>query len=176
MSNGEVQETRLPGVGTRYTFELASGGRLVAIIHNDGRREIYSFEDSDADDPNSVLELRDPEAREFGAVVAGAYMRPQVVQELELTLGDLEIDWIEVPSTSPLAGHSIATCQFRRQTGVTVIAILREGEESIPAPEPHETFKAGDTLVVVGRPADIPRFRKHLFEGPETEIAWDARP
>ena len=39
----DLQETRLPGVGTKFTIRLAAGGRLSIILHNDGKRELYWF-------------------------------------------------------------------------------------------------------------------------------------
>ena len=39
----ELRQTRLPGVGTKFTVPLDRGGRLAVILHNDGKREIYSM-------------------------------------------------------------------------------------------------------------------------------------
>src|SRR5438552_901548 len=123
-----LQETRLPGVGVKYTLELAGGGRLAVILHNDGRRDIYYSADDDADEPTAVIGLSDDEARQLGAVIGGAYERPKIVEELEMALGELTIEWLPVPDRSPMIGRTLAECGFRRRTGVTVIAILREPE------------------------------------------------
>ena len=42
----DLRETRLPGVGTKFTFRLDDGGRLAVIQHNDGVRELYFFRHS----------------------------------------------------------------------------------------------------------------------------------
>ena len=34
----DLRETRLPGVGVKYAFRTAIGGRLAVIMHNDGQR------------------------------------------------------------------------------------------------------------------------------------------
>jgi transposase-like protein len=39
----DLQETRLPGVGSKFTLRLDAGGRLAIILHNDGKRELYFF-------------------------------------------------------------------------------------------------------------------------------------
>ena len=39
----DLRETRLPGVGVKYAFRTANGGRLAVILHNDGQREIYYY-------------------------------------------------------------------------------------------------------------------------------------
>ena len=40
----DLRETRLPGVGMKYTLRLDDGDRLAIILHNDGNRELYVFE------------------------------------------------------------------------------------------------------------------------------------
>ena len=34
----DLQETRLPGIGLKFTLRLDAGGRLAIILHNDGKR------------------------------------------------------------------------------------------------------------------------------------------
>ena len=71
----DLQETRLPGVGVKYAFRLAHGGRLAVILHNDGEREVYFYRRAGDDEPTAVIELHDDEARQLGAVLGGAYER-----------------------------------------------------------------------------------------------------
>src|SRR5690348_6144958 len=98
----DLQESRLPGVGVKYSLRLAAGGRLAIILHNDGKREVYFFASGDEDgEPGAVITLDDDEARQLGAVIGGAYERPRIVDELEMALGELQIEWIPVPETSP---------------------------------------------------------------------------
>src|SRR5437867_3447627 len=124
----DLRETRLPGIGVKYGFRLAGGGRLAVILHNDGRREVYVYRGRDQEEPSAVFSLDDEEARQLGAVIGGAYERPKIVEDLELALGELQIEWVAVPDDSPWIGKSLAECAFRARTGITVIAILREPE------------------------------------------------
>ena len=133
----DLRETRLPGVGMKYAFRTAQGGRLSVILHNDGQREIYYYRRGDDDDPTAVIELHDDEARQLGAVIGGAYERPKIVEELEMALGELQIEWVHVPDSSPAIGKTLAECGLRAKTGVTVIAILREPEPVVGAARPH---------------------------------------
>lgn len=160
----DLRETRLPGVGVKYTLRTASGARLSIILHNDGDREIYTF-DPHGEEPASVIELDDDEARQLGAVLGGAYERPRIVDDLEMALGELQIEWIKVPEGSPAIGRSLADCGFRARTGVTVIAILRD-PEPISGAQPGDVIEPGDTLVVVGKAGQYAAFRKLLREGP----------
>ena len=75
-----------------------------------------------------MLQLEDDEARQLGAVLGGAYERPKIVEDLEMALGELAIEWVAVPDGSPAIGKTLAECGFRAKTGITVIAILREPE------------------------------------------------
>lgn len=157
----ELRQTRLPGVGTKFTLTLDSGGRLAVILHNDGKREIYFFSRAHDDEPRAVIDLDDDEARQVGAVLGGAYERPKIVEELEMALGELLIEWVSVPDNSPWIGKSLAESGFRARTGITVIAILRE-PEPIAGAQPQHVIERGDTLVVVGKAGQYAAFRRLL--------------
>ena len=161
----ELRETRLPGVGTKFTFRTAHGSRVAVIQHLDGARELYVFRHAHDEDPTAVLQLEDDEARQLGAVLGGAYERPKIVEELEMALGELAIEWVPVPSGSPAIGKTLAECGFRARTGITIIAILRE-PEPITGAQPDDVINEGDTLVTVGKLGQYPEFRRLLTEGP----------
>jgi TrkA domain protein len=159
----ELRETRLPGVGVKYTLPLVGGARLSVILHNDGQRELYYFGHGD-EEPRAVIRLDDNEARQLGAVIGGAYERPKIVEELEMALGELNIEWVTVPDSSPWIGKSLGECAFRRKTGVTVIAILRE-PEPVSGAQAEDRIQQGDTLVTVGKAGQYGEFRRLLANG-----------
>jgi K+:H+ antiporter subunit KhtT len=161
---GEIQETRLPGIGAKFTLRLDHGDRLAVIQHNDGTRELYYFRHGDDAEPQAVIRLDDDEARQLGAVLAGAYERPKIIEDLEMALGELQIEWIKVPDTSPWIGKTLAECGFRAKTRVTVIAILRE-PEPVSGAQPEDVIQRGDTLVTVARARDYAAFRRMLTTG-----------
>ncbi|SRR6266508_3398100 len=160
----DLRETRMPGVGVKYVLRLDAGGRLAVILHNDGKRELYFFPGGADDEPQAVITLDDDEARQLGAVLGGAYERPKIVEDLEMALGELHIEWVPVPETSPWIGRTLADCGFRAKTGVTIIAILRE-PEPVSGAQPGDVVKAGDTLVTVGKAGQYAAFRRFLAEG-----------
>jgi len=161
----ELRETRLPGVGVKYGFRMDDGGRLAIILHNDGRREIYYFPHETDDEPRAVIRLADDEARQLGAVIGGAYERPKIVEDLEMALGELLVEWVPVPDTSPAIGRTLAECAFRARTGITIVAILRE-PEPVTGAQPSDVVQQGDTLVTVGKAGQYAAFAKLLAEGP----------
>ncbi len=162
----DVRQTRLPGIGVKFGFTTAHGSRVTVIQHNDGDREVYVHRRASDDDPAVVLELADDEARQLGALLGGAYERPRIVEELEMALGELSIEWTPVPDTSPWIGRTLADCAFRARAGVTVIAILRD-PEPISGAQPDDVIQQGDTLVVVGKAGQVRDFRRLLTAGPD---------
>jgi TrkA domain protein len=166
----ELRETRLPGVGVKYGFRLAGGGRIAVILHNDGKRELYWFRRASDEEPQAVITLDDDESRQLGAILGGAYQRPKIIEDLEMALGELLIEWVQVPETSPWIGKTLAECQFRAVNGITVIAILRE-PEPVTGAQPQDTVQLGDTLVTVGKAGQYPAFYRRLEKGDEAEVA-----
>ena len=164
----ELRETRLPGVGTKFTFTTDHGSRVAVIQHLDGSRELYVFRHAGDEEPSAVIHLVDDEARQLGAVLGGAYERPKIVEDLEMALGELLIEWEQVPESSPWIGKTLAESGFRAKTGITVIAILRESE-SIAGAQPDDVILDGDTIVVVGKAGQFRQVRKLLAEGPGQE-------
>lgn len=162
--NREVRQTRLPGVGTKFTLETHAGSRLAVIQHLDGLREVYVFPRSDDDEPAAVIELTDDEARQMSAIVGGAFERPRIVEELELALGELSIEWTPVPDESPLIGQTLENCRFRSLGGITVLAILRS-PEPVTSVMPTTIIQKGDTLVTAGKRAGYKTFRSLLLTG-----------
>ena len=112
-----------------------------------------------------MVRLNDDEARQLGAILAGVVYRPHLVHDLELALKDLVMEWIELPAKSPIVGLTVATCRIRSTTGATIVAILRE-KGSLATPHPDEVLRAGDTLVIIGRPETFKDIRKLVDEGP----------
>ena len=162
----ELKETRLPGVGVKWSMTLSSGTRITVIQHNDGDREIYVHRRRSDEDPAAVVELHDDEARQLGAVLGGAYERPKIVEDLEMALGEFQIEWIKVPTGSWVHGRTLSDVAFRKRTGVTVIAILRESE-SIACAQPEDVILEGDTIVVVGKAGQFSTVKRLLASGPD---------
>jgi TrkA domain protein len=97
-------------------------------------------------------------------VIGGAYERPKIVEDLEMALGELQIEWMPVPDTSPWIGKTLAEAGFRAKTGITVIAILRE-PEPVSGARPDDVVQRDDTLVTVGKAGQYAAFRRILAGG-----------
>ncbi|WP_448584071.1 cation:proton antiporter regulatory subunit [Thermocrinis sp.] len=151
----KIRETDLPGIGKKYGVSLKSGKELVIIIHNTGRREIYLME---GEEPSCFIELTDEEAKELGFLVAGATYQPVSAEKMEMILQQVVMEWIKVGEGSNLANKTIAQLEIRKKTGVSIIAIEREGKV-IPSPDPYkEKIEVGDVLITVGTRQQIKAF------------------
>lgn len=162
----EIHEHDLPGVGKKFTLATDAGDRMTVIIHNTGHREIYHFQKGE-DFPFFAVRLEDSEARKFGALLSGAYFQPAVAESMEMVLEQLSVEWLKVRNDSPLTGQSIADAAVRKQTGASIIAILRGGR-AYPNPQPTDVIQPGDTLMVVGDREQVSGF-KTLLNGPGRE-------
>ena len=151
-----INEQDLPGIGRRYEILASRGQRVVLILHHSGRRDLYVME-RHRDDPACVVELTDDQSRRLGAILGGAFFKPSVVEEIERIVGEFVVDWVTLGEESPAVGRTLADLGVRKQSGMSVIAIVR-GKKTITGPDPSETLQLGDRLVVVGRHHDLPKF------------------
>lgn len=159
-----VKESDLPGVGKKFTLEV-DDTEVVIIIHNTGRREVFTRESPD-EDSEKVLEMSDKQSRLFGSILEGAYFQPTKDDSIEATLTDDDnlLEWLTVEDGSSLAGKTLAEADIRDRYGVSVIAV--QGEETIPNPEPDTVIEANQTLVLVG-PEEGYEELKEASEGDE---------
>lgn len=155
-----IEETRLPGVGVRYSFVTADGVRVSVLHHRTGHRELYVSGPDDPDTAEEVLDLDTAEARTLAELMGGS----QVVTDLDRlqqVVPGMALDWLEVEPGSPAAGRTIGQLEVRKSTGVTIVTVLRDGGHE-PSPGPDFVLEVGDTAVVVGSPEACGRVRDLL--------------
>lgn len=143
-----VYETDLPGVGRKFDLELSDGTFASAVIHHDGRCEVYRRENRETSG-EKLLDLTGTEANRLGSILEGAYFESVTVDALTVPLGDDIIEWVEIPERSPVAGKTLAESELDSLTGTTVIAIQRGGETVANPPDDFE-LAAGHVVVAIG--------------------------
>lgn len=153
-------ESDLPGIGKKFTIELAGSTSISTIIHLNGAREIYHFNDPE-DEPDFHLKLTEDEAELLGTVLLGSFFKPELEQQKELLLNKLSIEWITVDKSSIIAGKSILELEIRKITGTTIIAVIRDKDTFIN-PEPQFIINSGDTLIITGTREQTKFFHKHF--------------
>ncbi|MGH2527048.1 MAG: cation:proton antiporter regulatory subunit [Actinomycetota bacterium] len=148
-----INEVRLPGVGVRYEFVTEGGARVGVIHHRTGERELVLYEAEDPDTCHDLLRLGADDSRTLAELLGVSQVAKELV-ELQQDVEGLAVDRLPLAATSPYAGRTIGDTAARSRTGVSIVAVLREGS-AFPAPGPESAIEAGDVLVVVGTPRGI---------------------
>lgn len=81
----------------------------------------------------------------------------RVLSQLRTASGLLEVDWMEVGESGPLAGRSLRESGVRTRTGASVVGVLRDGAFT-PNPPPELELLPGDRLAVMGSREQRDRF------------------
>jgi TrkA domain protein len=150
----EVTETLLPGLGVRHDFTTSQGEQLAVLVLRSGRRELVVYDPADPDRARATLRLDTDDARTL-AELLGATQVSQSLTELQQIEG-IAIDWLTVSAGSAFAGRTIGEAGLRTRTGVSLVAIIRDGgRATVPAPGPDEMLRAGDVAVAVGTPEGL---------------------
>lgn len=158
----KLDETPLPGVGTRYDFDGRYGKRVGVITHRDGRREIFVTRRDDPDACAQTIVLADDEAEAVADLLGGSAVTRRMEQTQSMQdIEGLAMDWLPFEAGSPFAGQPLGATMLRTRTGASIVAIMRSGV-AIPAPGPEFPLQAGDTVVVVGTPNGVKRAAKLL--------------
>lgn len=156
----ELSETHLPGVGERLEFVSEAGNRVGVVHHRTGQRELFVCSPSDPDAVAMSVDLTDEESHALADALGG----PSIVEAMSgLTkrVKGLAIDWLEITDGTPFVGRTIGDAEVRTRTGVSIVAVVRDGIAH-PAPGPDFHIEDGDVAVVVGTPAGIEATRDIL--------------
>ena len=159
-----VDETDLPGVGTRFSFETEDHRVLGVIRHHDGRREVFVADDADPDSVAWAISLVEGEAHLLADLLGGAEISREAAALAQGVAG-LTVDWVEVPSGGLDPGATIGSLEVRTRTGASVVAVLR-GDQPYPAPGPAFELASGDVAMVVGTAEGV-REARRLLRGEE---------
>jgi len=90
--------------------------------------------------------------------------RARVLEDLVGAGRHLEVGWLVVQDGSRLSGATLAGSGLRATTGVSVVAIGRDGT-LIGNPSPEEILHAGDRLAVIGTPAQVSEAEAQFSRG-----------
>lgn len=157
-----VRESDLIGIGKKFQIQTSFGDDMVIVIHDDGRREIYSYDDEE-NESKCVMTLNDEEARQVAGIIGGLSYRPKAMESIELALDDLLIEWYKVPTDSISVRKTIGELEVRKKTGASIIAAIQE-DNTIINPGPEYEILPGSTLIVAGKRNQIKLLKKILID------------
>lgn len=160
-----IHESELPGIGQKFQIITRSGDKLVIIIHDDGRREMYHFDHDDPEDSISMISLDDNEARQVAAILGGIIYKPKSLENIEVALDDMVIEWYKIEPGLPCIGKTIGEAQVRKTTGATIIAIIEKDHSKVINPGPEHVINEGATIVVIGEKEQIKACKKLIKSG-----------
>ncbi|MGD9562663.1 MAG: cation:proton antiporter regulatory subunit [Pyrinomonadaceae bacterium] len=160
-----ISESNLPGVGRKFQVETASGDRLIVVIHDDGRRELYHYDRKVLDRADSVLTLTDGEARQIAGIVGGLTYVPKALESTEVVLDDLVLEWFTIEPTFATVGKTIREIHARTATGASIVSIIEPNHVKRINPEADTPINAGATFILAGDRATIKRLKNLLEHG-----------
>ena len=157
-----IRESELPGIGCKFEVITKGNEKMVIVIHDYGRREMYHF-DADHEQSISSVSLRDSEARQIAAILGGMVYRPQALDTIEMAFEGLSIEWFKVENNAPVVQKTIGSLHVRNTYNVTIIAILKKNMKKFFNPGPDSIIEAGDMLVLSGERHEVKRIINELL-------------
>lgn len=160
-----IRESDLPGIGRKFQVEARSGDKLVIVVHDDGKRELYHFRQDDPDESISTVTLDDDEARQVAGIIGGMTYKPRALETVEVALDELTIDWHKVEPASRSIGKTIGELRVRQKTGATIMAVIERDHTKKINPGPDQVIHEGATLVVAGERHQVRALRQLIVHG-----------
>jgi len=158
-----IKETDLPGVGKKFVIAPKDGGKIIIIVHDDGLREIYHINEDAEDEVEHIISVDDAEARKIAGILGGLVYTPKAVETMRVDLKELTIDWHKLGACELTASKSIGELHVRKNTGVSIIGIIKKDRHSIVNPGPETHIHVGDTIVLAGTREQIMAFHKFIY-------------
>ncbi|KIL45826.1 cation:proton antiporter regulatory subunit [Jeotgalibacillus soli] len=159
----EIKESELPGIGRKFEIINANEDKVVIIIHENGRREIYHFDDDDYEESISGVSFNDNESRQIAAILGGMVYKPTALESVEIAFDDLIIEWHKIEDGTAVVDRLIGEIDIRNNYSINVIAIIKKDKKKLLSPGPDSKIEAGDVMVISGERKDIKRIITELL-------------
>ena len=159
----DIRECELPGIGRKFEIVTKNNEKIVIVIHDDGRREMYHFDSDDHEESVSSVTFNDSEARQIASIMGGMVYKPQAVETIEMAIEGLVIEWFKVEPKALAIGQSIGDIDIRNKYNVTVISMLKKNMKKLFNPGPETIIEAGDMLVLSGERLELKKLINELL-------------
>lgn len=104
-----------------------------------------------------IQQFTDAVRREMYAPLYESDHSYRTVSQLQSACNLIDLNWVTITEDSPVIGRSIRELRIRKQTGVSVVAVLRDGS-LLMNPDPDFEFQQKDLVGVVSEPPQLDRF------------------
>lgn len=104
-----------------------------------------------------IQQFTDAVRREMYAPLYESNYSYRTVSQLQSACNLIDLNWVTITQDSPVIGRSIRELRIRKQTGVSVVAVLRDGS-LLMNPDPDFEFQREDLVGVVSEPPQLDRF------------------
>lgn len=158
-----IREIELPGIGKKYEIITKSKDRIVVIIHDDGRRDIYYFDQEDYEEAISSTTFDDSEARQIAAIIGGMTYAPKALETIEMAFDDLVIEWSKVETGALAVNQTIGNLNIRQSYEVNIVALIKRNQKKIHTPGPETLLEIGDTVIVSGQRNQVKKIVKEIL-------------
>ncbi len=155
--------TPLPGIGTRQDFSARSGPRIGVINHRDGHVELIVSEPDDQDATAASVPLTAEEGNTLASLLGAPHLVSQLAEQ-QRELEGITTTQLPIQPGSRYDGSSLGDTALRTRTGVSVVAVIRQGAVR-PSPRPDFEFLGGDLVVVVGTTSGLAQAARILEQG-----------
>lgn len=135
------------------------------MIRDDGRRELSHSDLDNPDEPMSMVTLDDDEAKYVSAIIGGATYKPTALDNIEVALGDLIIEWYRLDSNYKAIGKTIGDLRIRQRSGATVIAVIEANQRKHVNPGADLMLTSGALVVVIGERLHQQQIKHILMNG-----------
>ena len=108
--------------------------------------------------PTKIQTFTDSIRRTLYAPLFDGHVNHQAVAQLQDATRLLAVNWVELPTDSPLIGQSIETAAVRTQTGASIVGILNDGN-LITNPERTYQFAENDMVAIMGNQEQFNAFQ-----------------
>jgi CPA2 family monovalent cation:H+ antiporter-2 len=141
-----LQELYESGVFEVVQPELEAGLEIArqALIHLD-----FS--------PAEIHRYTDGIRKELYAPLYQSHHEYHTVTQLKDAANMLALNWVTLPADGSMVGRSIESLAIRKQTGVSVVGVMRDGD-LIPNPDADFLFMAGDVVAAMGSSEQLEEF------------------
>ncbi len=104
-----------------------------------------------------IQQFTDAVHREMYAPLYESNHSYRTISQLQSACNLIDLNWVTITEGSPVIGRSIRELRIRKKTGVSVVAILRDGS-LLTNLDPDFQFQANDLVGVVSEPPQLDRF------------------